>query len=175
MQVVLERLDLGQALEQPPPGLRLERLAVRAGLDVLAQPDALLVVRDVLDLVGDRAGVDPAEVGQGVGEGVAGQATRRTEAGMRRMSSSFRPTVAGSSAGSPTGSDPSGSSRAARWPCMRCALTSEVAACTAWSSAASATAPAAGLVAAGTGSAAVTVAGEPSTLGVTPTASKTVS
>ena len=58
---------------------------------------------------------------------------------MRRISSSFRPTVAGSSAGSPTGSEPSGSSRAARWPCIRCALTSEVAACTAWSSAASAT------------------------------------
>ena len=58
---------------------------------------------------------------------------------MRRISSSLRPTVAGSSAGSPTGSEPSGSSRAARWPCMRCAFTSEVAAWTAWSSAASAT------------------------------------
>ena len=70
---------------------------------------------------------------------------------MRRISSSFRPTVAGSSAGSPTGSEPSGSSRAARWPCMRCALTSEVAACTAWSSAASATGAAAGAVARGHG------------------------
>src|SRR5439155_14717342 len=36
----------------------------------------------------------------------------------------------GSSAGSPGGSEPSGSSRAARWPCMRYALTSAIAAAT---------------------------------------------
>jgi hypothetical protein len=80
---------------------------------------------------------------------------------MRLMRSSFRPTVAGSSAGSPTGSAPSGSSRAARWPCIRCAFTREVAACTACSSAASATGAAspgaAGAAVAGTGSAAVTL------------------
>src|SRR3954469_1898527 len=70
---------------------------------------------------------------------------------MRRISSSVRLTVAGSSAGSPTGSEPSGSSRAARWPCMRCALTRLVAAWTAWSSAASATGAAAGVAAAGGG------------------------
>ena len=78
---------------------------------------------------------------------------------MRRISSSVRLTVAGSSAGSPMGGEPSGSRRAARWPCIRCAFTSEVAACTACSSAASATGAAAGVVAAGTGSAAVTAAG----------------
>ena len=43
----------------------------------------------------------------------------------------------GSSDGSPTGSDPSGSSRAARWPCVRCALTSAIAAATPPSSCAS--------------------------------------
>ena len=42
---------------------------------------------------------------------------------------------------------------------MRWALTTEVAACTAWSSAASATGAAAGIAAAGTGSSAVTAAG----------------
>src|SRR3954467_5177082 len=68
---------------------------------------------------------------------------------MRRISSSVRLTVAGASAGSPTGSEPSGSSCAARWPCMRCALTRLVAAWTACSSAASATGAAAGVVAGG--------------------------
>ena len=78
---------------------------------------------------------------------------------MRRIRASVRCTVAGSSAGSPTGSEPSGSSRAARWPCMRCALTRLVAAWTACSSASSATGAAAGVAAAGTGSSAVTGVG----------------
>ena len=58
---------------------------------------------------------------------------------------------------------------------MRCAFTSDVAACTAWSSAASVPGAAAGVAGAGTGSAAVTDAGVggPSARGVTPTASKT--
>ena len=160
MEVVLERLDLGQPLEQPPPCVRVERLAVGPGLDVLAQPDALLVVRDVLDLVGDRAGVGLAQVRERVGEGLAGHGHaqhRRRDAGASARRSGRR--LPGSSAGSPTGSDPSGSRRAARWPCMRWAFTSEVAAWTAWSSAASATCAAAGVVAAGTGSAAVAAAG----------------
>src|SRR3954447_11899035 len=59
---------------------------------------------------------------------------RRMREGIRRMSSGVRPTVLGSSAGSPSGSVPSGSRRAARCPCVRCALTSEVAAWTACSS-----------------------------------------
>ena len=61
-------------------------------------------------------------------------------AGMRAISSGVRPTVSGSSAGSPSGSEPSGSSLAARCPCMRCALSSDVAACTACIIASSATA-----------------------------------
>ena len=93
-------------------------------------------------------------------------AMRSTEAGMRSMSSGVRSTDSGSSAGSPRGTEPSGSSRAARWPCMRCALTTDVAACTAWSSASSTAPPAAGAVVAGTGSDAVTApspSAEPST------------
>ena len=57
LEVPLEALDLGEALEQRPLLLGRERLAVAARLDRLAQPDALLVVGDVLDLVGDRPAV----------------------------------------------------------------------------------------------------------------------
>ena len=51
---------------------------------------------------------------------------------MRRCSSGVSLGIrrSGSSAGSPTGSEPSGSRWAARWPCMRCALTSAIAAAT---------------------------------------------
>src|SRR5919198_1421294 len=73
---------------------------------------------------------------------------------MRRMSSGVRATLSGSRAGSPTGSEPGGSSRAARCPCIRWAFTSEVAACTAWSRAGSGAWVAAGIAAAGTGSSA---------------------
>ncbi len=66
---------------------------------------------------------------------------------MARISSGVRFTVAGSSAGSPTGSEPSGSRRAARWPCMRCAFTIEVAAWTACSSASSGAPVSAGVTA----------------------------
>src|SRR3954466_9870893 len=62
---------------------------------------------------------------------------RRILAGIRPMISGVRPTVLGSSAGSPSGSEPSGSRRAARCPWVRCALTSDVAAWTAWSIASS--------------------------------------
>ena len=50
------------------------------------------------------------------------------------MISGVRPSGSGSSAGSPSGSEPSGSSCAARWPCVRCALISDIAAWTACSS-----------------------------------------
>src|SRR3954454_5702955 len=82
---------------------------------------------------------------------------RRILAGIWAMTSGVRPTVFGSSAGSPSGSEPSGSRRAARWPCVRCALTSDVAACTACSivssgmAAGAARARAAGAAAAGGG------------------------
>ncbi len=60
---------------------------------------------------------------------------------------------------------------------MRCAFTIEVAACTACSSAASATGPAAGWAAAGTGSSAVTADGPspPATRTARPSASNTPS
>src|SRR5947207_410024 len=58
---------------------------------------------------------------------------RRILAGILAISSGVRLRGSGSSAGSPSGSVPSGSSRAARWPCMRWAFSSDVAACTAWS------------------------------------------
>ena len=58
--------------------------------------------------------------------------TRRNDAGMRAWSSAVRVGSSrnGSSAGSPTGADPSGSSSAARCPCIRYALTSAIAAAT---------------------------------------------
>ena len=56
---------------------------------------------------------------------------RRIEAGIRRIISGVRLRFSGSSAGSPFGSPPSGFTRAARWPCVRYAFSSEVAACTA--------------------------------------------
>ena len=71
VQVALERLDLRQALQQRALLVGVERRAVRAPLDRLAQPHAPVVAGDVLDLVGDRAAVGLLEVRQGVGERVA--------------------------------------------------------------------------------------------------------
>ncbi len=68
----LERVDLRQALEQRLLLLVGERLAELPGLDLLPQPQALLVRRDVLDLVGDRAAVGLAQMRQRVGERLAG-------------------------------------------------------------------------------------------------------
>ena len=116
----LERVDLDQPLEQRLALVARERVAEGAGLDLLAQPHALAVAGDVLDLVGDRAAVGLSQVRQRVGEGRAGDAgaqdARRGSAPSARASVSA---ASGSSAGSPTGSEPSGSSCAARWPCVR--------------------------------------------------------
>jgi hypothetical protein len=68
---VLEAFDLGQPREHPPLLVFRERRPVPAGLDGLAQPDALLMVRDVLDLVGDRSAVGLPETGQDVGQRLA--------------------------------------------------------------------------------------------------------
>src|SRR4051812_47370480 len=57
---------------------------------------------------------------------------RRILAGIRAMISGVRPTVFGSSAGSPSGSEPSGSRRAARGPWGGWALVRDVAAWAAW-------------------------------------------
>ena len=61
-QIRLEALGLGQAMEQPLLLLGVERLAVAARLDRVAEPHALLVVRDVLDLVRHRPAVGRAEL-----------------------------------------------------------------------------------------------------------------
>ena len=70
-QVALHPLDLAEALEQPHPLVARERAPVAAGLDRLPQPDALLVVGDVLDLVRDRAGVRLPQPRQRIGERLA--------------------------------------------------------------------------------------------------------
>ena len=62
---------------------------------------------------------------------------RRIEAGIRPIRSGVRLRFSGSSAGSPLPSPPSGFRCAARWPWVRYALSSEVAACTACSSSSS--------------------------------------
>ena len=71
LEIALEDLDLGEPLEQAALLLCGERLPVAARLDRLPQPDALLVVGDVLDLVGDRPAVGLAQRGQGVRERLA--------------------------------------------------------------------------------------------------------
>ena len=58
-EVLLHPLDLAEPREQRDALVVGERPAVAARLDRLAQPDALLVIGDVLDLVGDRAAVRP--------------------------------------------------------------------------------------------------------------------
>ena len=87
--------------------------AVAARLDRLAQPDALRVVREVLDLVGDRPAVDLLQRRQRLqrasrpARGRAG-----AELGIRACSSGVSGGIrrVSSSAGSPIGSEPSGSS-----------------------------------------------------------------
>ena len=71
-EVLLEALGAGDALEQPELLLTAHRLAVAIGLDRVAQPDALGVVRDVLDLVRDRAAVDVAKRRQRLPKRLAG-------------------------------------------------------------------------------------------------------
>ena len=79
-QVVLEALDLGQACEQALLLFGAELAAVTTGLDRLAQPDSLLVVGDVLDLVGTRTRVGLLQLRQHLGERLA----RRVHAQQRR-------------------------------------------------------------------------------------------
>ena len=71
-EVRLECLDLREPLEQLLALLGAELLPEAARLDRLPEPDALGVVGDVLDLVGDRAGVDLAQPGQDVEQRLAG-------------------------------------------------------------------------------------------------------
>ncbi len=70
-QVALHPFDLAQAPEQPDPLVGGERTSVAPRLDRLPQPDALLVVRDVLDLVGNRPRVRLPQARQSVCERLA--------------------------------------------------------------------------------------------------------
>ena len=70
----LELEDVDQAAEQAAFLVVVERLAVGAGLDHLAQPGPLLVRGEVLELVGDRAAVGLAHPRQHVEQGLAGDA-----------------------------------------------------------------------------------------------------
>ncbi len=70
-QIALEALHLGQALEQLALLLGRERLAVAARLDRCPQPDALLVVGDVLELVRARAAIGLPKPGQDIGKCLA--------------------------------------------------------------------------------------------------------
>ena len=67
-KVLLHSLDAGEAREQGCALLVRERLPVATRLDRMPQPDALLVVGDVLDLVRDRPAVRLAQLRQRVGE-----------------------------------------------------------------------------------------------------------
>src|SRR4051812_3645753 len=70
-QVALHPFDLAQAPEQTYPLVGGERASVAPRLDRLPQPDALLVVRDVLDLVRNRPRVRLPQVRQSVCERLA--------------------------------------------------------------------------------------------------------
>ena len=61
MQKRLESLDADEHAEQMALFVLCKRLAVLPGLDDAAQPNPLLVIRDVLDLVCDGAAVCLAE------------------------------------------------------------------------------------------------------------------
>jgi hypothetical protein len=71
LEVALEHLDLGEPLEQAALLLGGKRAPVSTRLDRLAQPDALLVLRDVLDLVGHRPAVRLPQLRESVGERLA--------------------------------------------------------------------------------------------------------
>ena len=101
--------------EQLAALLGVERPAEAARLDRLAEPDALRVVRDVLDLVRDRARVDLAQAREGLEQRLArdvqpehARGDPRLELGRQRRAEA----LGSSSAGSPGGSEPSGSRRA---------------------------------------------------------------
>ena len=71
-QVPLHLLDLAEPRVQAPLLLEHQRGSEAPGLDRLAEPDALLVIGDVLDLVGDRAAIGLVEVRERLGQRVAG-------------------------------------------------------------------------------------------------------
>ena len=70
-QEPLHSLHLAEAAEQRLLLFGGKLLPVPAGLDRLPEPDTLLVIREVLELVGDRAAVRLAELRQHVRERLA--------------------------------------------------------------------------------------------------------
>ena len=79
----LELEDVDQPAQQAAFLLVVERLAVGAGLDHLAQPGPLLVGGEVLELVGDRAAVGLAHPRQHLEQGLAGDADAQDRGGDR--------------------------------------------------------------------------------------------
>ena len=84
-EVLLEALGPRDAVEQPHALLGGQRLPVAAGLDRLPEPDALGVVGEVLDLVGDRAAVDLAQGGQRLPQRLAGDVDAEQLGGDARL------------------------------------------------------------------------------------------
>ena len=87
----------------------------------------------MLELVGDRAAVGVAQPGKASASVSPGTKMCSSFEGIWAISSGFSPISCGSSAGSPGGVEPSGSSDAARWPCVRSERTSAFAVAAAWS------------------------------------------
>ena len=85
-EVRLEALDLREPLRAESAALLgVERPRNRPDLDRLAQPDALGVVGDVLDLVRDRARVDLAEARQRLEQRLAGDREPQQPGGDARL------------------------------------------------------------------------------------------
>ena len=84
-QEPLHALDLAEPPEESLLLIGAERRAVATRLDRLAQPDALLMVGQVLELVRDRPAVGLGEPGQHVGERAAGDGDAQDGGGDTRL------------------------------------------------------------------------------------------
>ena len=142
VQEALERVDLGQAPEQLAPLVGVERARgtrrTRCARAATRAGGATRCARSRRRSCRSRS-----RAGAAARRRACRRARRRAGCarGSALISSGVRPTVVGIERRVAAGrATPSGSRRAPRWPWVRCALTSEVAACTAWSSSSS-TAP----------------------------------
>ena len=119
VEEALEHFDLRQPVEQRDGVDRIRGGAEASGLHRLAQPAALLRHEHVREVVAGRRAVDAAERLDDLVRMFAApsaSADQTSEAGIARRSSLVTPCVSGSSVGSPSGAEPSGSSCAARCP-----------------------------------------------------------